>query len=158
MNALLIMCAVVWICAKVVQALIDRHDRQKVQRIRSKQTRSYNEIDRLIEVEREQQRIAREQARQAEQLAKHEQRISDLEFRMNQAEADIEHWKSQIGNLYALLDIEQSNRSKADPGSKADAACQKRIITLTNQIHTAETRLAKAQHTRATAEQQLNAA
>ena len=131
----------------------------------AEQARIQDEIDRLIEVERqqqrirnEQQRIRNEQRRQAEQLAKHEQRISDLEFRMNQAEADIEHWKSQIGNLYALLDIEQSNRSKAAPGSKADAACQKRIITLNNQIHTAETRLAKAQHTRATAEQQLNAA
>ena len=129
------------------------------------------EVERLIALEREQMRQAREleklkneqarqarvQTRQAETLAKHERRISDLEFRVSQAEADIAHWKSQIGNYTALLDLELEAQAKTEPGSKADIQHQKRIITLSNQIHAAETRLAKAKHTKTTAEKELAA-
>lgn len=108
------------------------------------------ETDRMI-------RIEREQARQAEQLAKHEKRISDLEYRMEQAEADIEHWTQTMCDLEALLDLEQAEQIKAVKGSKTDIKCQKRIIALNNQIHSAESRIAKAKHVRTMAEQELSA-
>ena len=115
------------------------------------------ETDRLIALEREQMRLAREQERQAEQLAKHEERIEKLEFRMQQAEADISHWTEQVGNLYALLDLELAEQSGTIPGSKTDIKCQKRIITLNNQIHSAEQKLARAEYIKREAKRQLAA-
>lgn len=106
---------------------------------------------------REQERQAKEQERQTEILRKHEQRISDLEYRIEQAETDIEHWKQQVGNLYALRDVAMNELEQAIVGGKNQTKYQKQIITLDNQIHTAETRLAKAKHTKKQAEQQLAA-
>lgn len=139
-----------WILYRIIKATRERERKRETQiaRIRREQTRQRKESE----------RIAREQERQAAQLKKHEQRIADLEFRMSQAEADINHWTQQIQNLYALLDIEYKNQYEAAPGSKADITSQKRIITLNNQIHTAETKLSKARHIKATAKQQLKAA
>jgi len=111
----------------------------------AEQERQQREHERLL---REQERQAKEQERQAAQLAKHERRIADLEYRMKQAEQDIAHYTETLGNLCALLDIEQAEQAAAVPGSKTDIKCQKRIITLNNQIHTAETRLNKAKHTK----------
>lgn len=109
------------------------------------------ETDRLIKLEREQQR-------QAEQLAKHEERLEKLEYRLSAAEADIEHWSEQIGNLYALLDIEMAEQAGAVPGSKTDIKCQKRIIALNNQIHTAESRVRKAQFEKSFCEKRVEVA
>ena len=77
---------------------------------------------------------------------------------MEQAESDIAHWKAQLGALYALLDLAQAEQAAAVPGSKADARAQKQIITLGNQIHSAEAKLSKAQHIKKTAERELSAA
>ena len=122
------------------------------------------EIKRLVAIEREQMRQREEQARQAQELIRHEawlkkhdKEIAELRFKLEQAESDIEHWKEQIGNLYGLLDLEKAMQAKALPGSKADYQSQKRIITLSNQIHAAESRLAKAKHTKAATEKELAA-
>ena len=138
-------------------------DRMKLEQVRMREewkarvAEAKIETDRMIKIEREQMRLAKEQQRQAEELAKHEERIADLEFRMTQAEADIDHWTEQVGNLYALLDLEQTEQAGALAGSKTDIKCQKRIITLNNQIHMAEQRLAKAKHIKETAEKKLSA-
>lgn len=124
----------------------------KVQRTFERDYNKYTE-----RAQRELEKLAREQQKQAEQLAKHEKRISDIEFKLTQAESDIEHWREQINNLYALMDIEQGAQAEALPGSKADIQSQKRIITLSNRIHTAESRLAKAKHNKAAAEKELAA-
>lgn len=107
---------------------------------------------------REQERQAREQERQSEIIRKHEQRISDLEYRMRQAESDIAHWKETVGNLYALRDVAQNELDQAIIGGKNQTRYQKQIITLDNQIHSAESRLAKAQYAKAKAERELQAA
>lgn len=107
---------------------------------------------------REQIRQARELERHEAQLAAHEKRLADLEYRMTQAEADIEHWRETVGALYALLDLAQSEQAAAVPGSKADARAQKQIITLGNQIHSAEAKLNKAEYIKKTAERELSAA
>ncbi|MBO5967291.1 MAG: hypothetical protein J6S14_02200 [Clostridia bacterium] len=106
---------------------------------------------------KEQKRLAEEQRKQAALLAKHDEQIAKLEYRMDQAEADIAHWKEAVGKLYALLDLAEAEQAASVPGSKTDVACQKRIITLTNQIHTAESKLRKAAYERNTAQSKLGA-
>ena len=105
-----------------------------------------------VEMQREQIRLAKEQERQARELEKHEawlikhdEEIEKLQFRMSKAESDIEHWKEQIGNLYALLDVAQNELEQCIVGGKNQTKYQKQVITLNNQIHAAEQRLAKAQ-------------
>ena len=131
---------------------------------RMEQQKAREETARLIELEREQMRQAKEQeklykeqARQAEVLRKHDARIADLEDRMAQAESDIAHWSETVASLYALLDIELAEQAGAMPGSKTDVKCQKRIITLNNQIHAAETRVNKAKSVKRKAESELSA-
>jgi chromosome segregation ATPase len=129
------------------------------QRIRaewmSAQQRAKAEAARMNAIERESVRLAREQARQAEQLRKHDEQIAKIEYRLSAAEGDIEHWKEQVSNLYALLDIEQMEQAGALPGSKTDLKCQKKIITLKNQIHAAENRLNKARYEKAFCQNQM---
>ena len=109
-------------------------------------------------LQREQEKLRREQEKQANQIAKHEKRIADLEFRMTQAESDIDHWKEQVGNLYALLDYVNVELEQAIVGGKNQMKLQKQVITLTNQIHAAESRLAKAEHIKKTAKKELEVA
>ena len=137
---------------------------------RKRLDREWRELQRQREEEyrervRIQEQIIREQIRQARELERHEaklvaheKRLADLEYRMTQAEADIEHWRETVGALYALLDLAQAEQAVAVPGSKADARAQKQIISLSNQIHAAESRLNKAEHIKKTAERELSAA
>lgn len=134
------------------------------------------EATRLIAIERAQYELQKEQKRQAEQiaklataqtrqekeqqkqaaqLAKHERRIADLEYRMEQAETDILHWSETVNSLYAILDVELSTQAGAMPGSDTDVRCQKRIITLNNQIHAAEARVNRAKHIKQMASMEL---
>ena len=128
--------------ALAAQIQLERRDREK----------------QAAQLEKEQSRLAKEQERQAAQLAKHEKRLADLEFKAKEAEANISHWKEQLGRLYALLDIEEAEQAGALPGSKTDLRCQKKIIALENQIHAAEARVEKAKHTKEMAERELSAA
>lgn len=115
--------------------------------IMREQERQYKEVERL----------AREQERQAAQLEKHEERIAKLEFRMEQAERDIEHWNEHLANLYAMLDYEMAQQEATVPGGREYAKRQNKIITLTNKVHTAENRLAKAEFEKTQAEKTLSA-
>lgn len=129
-----------------------RRQRLEQEQLIKEQERQRKEQERLL---REQEKQEREQRRQAEQLAKHERRIADLEFRMTQAETDILHWSETVNSLYALLDVELSTQAGAMPGSKTDVRCQKRIITLNNQIHAAEARVNRARHIKQMASMEL---
>ena len=107
---------------------------------------------------REQERLAKEQERQAAQLEKHEEQLAKLEHRLAIAEGDIAHWEDQFYNLCALLDIEQAEKAAAVPGSKSDIQHTRKIITLTNQIHAAENRLAKAKFEKSFCENKMGVA
>ena len=134
-------------------------EQRRAERERKEMARRQVEMDReMLRIVTEQKRQAREQKRQAEIIRKHEQRISDLEYRMRQAESDIAHWKETVGNLYALRDVAQNELDQAIIGGKNQTKYQKQIITLDNQIHSAESRLAKAQYAKAKAERELQAA
>ena len=108
-----------------------------------------------VEMQREQIRLAREVEKHEAWLVKHDAEIEALQFKMSKAESDIEHWKEQIGNLYALLDIAQAEMESALVGGKIQTKYQKQVISLNNQIHTAEQRLNKAQFDRDCAERKM---
>ena len=112
----------------------------------------------LAELAREQARQAAEQEKQRALLAKHEKRISELEFKMDKAIKDEEHWKEQVGNLYALLDMAQNELQQAIIGGKNQMKYQKQIITLNNQIHAAEARYDKAKQDKTMLKRELEAA
>lgn len=115
------------------------HRQEELYREQERQRRGQEQI------RREQERQHREQIRQAEQLAA-------LNFRISQAEADIAAGEERIASLYALMDIAAAAQHKAEPGSKQDEQAQRKIISLQNQIHTTEKRIAKAQFDRETAQ------
>lgn len=114
-------------------------------------------VRRQIALEREQMKLAKKQQKQAEQIAKHDKRISDLEFRMGQAESDIQFHNERIAQLDAQRDYLLLQQSGTVPGGKEHTKLQNKIMVLDNQIHAAEARLAKAQHTHDMAERELSA-
>ena len=116
------------------------------------------EYRRIVELEHEQLRIRKEQERQAEILRKHDEEIAKLQYKLSASESDIEHWKVQIGNLYALLDVAQNELEQSIIGGKNQAKYQKQVITLGNQIHAAEQRLSKAEFERDNAQKKLSVA
>ena len=124
---------------------------------KQRQAEAKIETARLIAVEREQMRLAKEQEKQAAQLAKHEKRIADLEFRMSQAESDIEFLNDRIAQLDAQRDYLLLQQSGTIPGGKEHTKYQTKIISIDNQIHTAENKLVKAKHTKAMAARELSA-
>lgn len=103
----------------------------------------------------EQIRQAKELAKHEEQLAKHEKRIADLEFKAAQAERDIEFLTETISSLDGLNDHYKMLQCGTLPGSKEWVKYQNKIMTLENKTHTAEARLAKAQHAKEMAEKEL---
>jgi chromosome segregation ATPase len=125
---------------------------------KQRQAEAKIETARLIAVEREQMRLAKEQEKQAAQLAKHEKRLADLEFRMSQAESDIEFFNGRIAQLDAQRDYLLLQQSGTIPGGKEHTKYQTKIISIENQIHTAENKLNKAQHTKAMAQREMEVA
>ena len=103
----------------------------------------------------EQIRQAKELAKHEEQLAKHEKRIADLEFKVEQAERDIDFLTETISSLDGLNDHYKMLQCGTLPGSKEWVKYQNKIMTLENKTHTAEARLAKAQHAKEMAEKEL---
>ena len=103
----------------------------------------------------EQIRQAKELAKHEEQLAKHEKQIADLEFKAEQAERDIEFLTETISSLDGLNDHYKMLQCGTLPGSKEWVKYQNKIMTLENKTHTAEARLAKAQHAKEMAEKEL---
>ena len=103
----------------------------------------------------EQIRQAKELAKHEEQLAKHEKRIADLEFKVEQAGRDIEFLAETINSLDGLNDHYKMLQCGTLPGSKEWVKYQNKIMTLENKTHTAEARLAKAQHAKEMAEKEL---
>lgn len=108
------------------------------------------------------EQLEAEQAKQAEMLkvhkyaiSLHDQKIMKIEASIAQARADVEHWKTQLGNLYAMLDIAQDELEQSIIGGTNQSKYQAKVVTLTNKIHMAETRLTKAEIARDNAERQL---
>ena len=125
---------------------------EEAAQMRAEFRRQQTESKRIVA---EQIRQAKELAKHEEQLAKHEKRIADLEFKVEQAERDIEFLTETIGNLDGLNDHYKMLQCGTLPGSKEWVKYQNKIMTLENKTHTAEARLAKAQHAKEMAEKEL---
>lgn len=130
----------------------EREREQNSAQMRAEFKRQQTESKRIVA---EQIRQAKELAKHEEQLAKHEKRIADLEFKAAQAERDIEFLTETIGSLDGLNDHYKLLQCGTVPGSKEYIKYQNKIMTLENKTHTAEARLAKAQHTKKMAEKEL---
>ena len=138
------------------------------------QARRQAEHDKAIARARmEREAMKKEQARQAAQLAKHDEMIANLTFRIQNAEHDIIHIQKQMDEYMPLLwrldeEMQELDRqiSIAQQMRKVDAVnryqkekdkVQRKIISLENNIHTAEKKLAKAQFIKAQATAKLSA-
>lgn len=152
--------ALIWQNRKLMEQLAQVSDRQedmehrldKLSRKTRKQTFKQRQFDRRLEQQRKrQERIVKEQTKQAEL-------ISRLQFQLEQAMSEIEAGSNRLSQLFALLDIAQANQAAAMPGSREDVRYQKQILTLENQIHTVEKRIAKAKFTMSDAQRRMSAA
>ena len=167
--SLIIIIAVIWSASALIHSAREKRAREQAQRIANEQARIKREMREMkqraneevaarIALEREQMRQAKEQERQAAQLEKHEKRLADLEFRMAQAESDIEFLNDRIAQLDAQRDYLLLQQSGTVPGGKEHTKYQTKIVSIESQIHTAENRLNKAQHTKAMAQREMEVA
>ena len=172
---IVIIIAAIWGTSALIRAAKEKKRQREIERINAENRQRAAEAARMreemrqqqaearawtrrqVELEREQQRQAKEIAKHEEQLAKHEKRIADLEYRATQAEADISFLQDRIASPDAQRDYLLLQQSGTVPGGKEHTKYQTKIISLDNQIHSAEAKLAKAQHTRTMAEKELSA-
>lgn len=148
---------IIWVISTAIRASSERKRRDQIARMKMEMANAKIRAKQIADLEKEQARQARELEKHEAMLRKHEEQIAKLEHQMAQAEADIISERERISGLYALLDIAESNQASAVPGSKQDEAAQRKIITLTAQIASAEKRIRKAEFTKATAEKKLAA-
>lgn len=153
--AIIAITLLLWFCSILMRAIENQKKQKTINRI-DREVKTNSTIVRQLE--REQRVLAEEQRKQAEQLAKHEKRIADLEFRMEQAEGDIEFLNERIANLDAQRDYLLLQQSATVVGGKEHTKYQSKIISIENQIHTAENKLNKAKHIKAMAEKEIEVA
>ena len=103
-------------------------------------------------------RQAKEQEKQAAQLAKHEKRLADLEERMAVAEGEIEFQAQQIERLREHIEHAETERDACVYGSSRYYQWDKKCLALEKQIHTAESKMAKAQYIKTSAQKEMEAA
>ena len=139
-------------------------DRQKKRKALLKRLEQAKVIERQEELERgqkalarEQMRLAKEQEKQGEQLAKHEKRLADLEERMAVAEGEIEFQAQQIERLREHIEHAETERDACVYGSSRYYQWDKKCLALEKQIHTAESKMAKAQYIKTSAAKELAA-
>ena len=159
MTVLLLFLSVYFIRKMIVKHQ-ERAQRNRILRekrmsaLEREQARQRKEQEKLL---KEQERQAKEQERQAAKLAKHEEMIMKLEQRVCDAERDIDFNREQIRRLHLLLHIKQSERDAAIYQGSEWQKHHKKIITLENQIHSAQKRIDKAQADKYFCEQKLSA-
>ena len=138
------------------------------------QARRQAEHDKAIaKAAKEREAMKKEQARQAAEIVKHDEMLANLTFRIQNAEHDILHIQKQMDEYMPLLwrlddEMKELDRqiSIAQQMGKVDAVnryqkekdkVQRKIISLENNIHAAEKKLAKAQFIKAQATAKLSA-
>ena len=145
--ALIVVALALYAIIKTISVVCQR---SRERRIREEQARLREELRReqreAREARAEQVRQAREIEKHDAWLKKHDAEIADLKYRMGKVEADIAHWKNQVNELYALLDYELLEQAGCTNGSREFVKHQNKVITLQNKIHSAEAKLAKAEH------------
>lgn len=132
---------------------------------RRAQEQQKEEVQRRILLEREQarlakeeERLAKEQKKQAAQIAKHEERIMSLETARDKALLTIKSQNERLSDLYAQLDYVLLLQAGTVPGGKEHAKYQNKVVSLNNQVRTAEERRFKAEKDKEMAERKLEVA
>lgn len=133
----------------------ERQAKEKA-KLRAEQEAAIAKAEReMILLRREQERIAKEQEKQAAVIAKHESEIEKLKHTVDVATSDIEFLLGRMADLEYQLDFVIHLQSGTIPGSKEHTRYQNKIVTLRNQIHTAESKLNNAQWRKEQAEARL---
>ena len=89
--------------------------------------------------------------KEAARLEKEERQKEKARFTYEQADADIAFLSDRLAQLDAQVDYLTLQQATLLPGSKGFEQIQRKLVTLYNQVHTAERQLNKAQFTRAQA-------
>ena len=152
MAAIILFTLSIWVLSAVIRNADQKRQAARIAQVKAEQARQREELKRQRE---ESKRQARQLDKHEAWLKKHDAEIEALQFKVDKAESDIEHWKEQIGNLYALLDIAQAEMNSALVGGKIQMKYQKQVIALNNQIHAAEQKLNKAQFDKDCAERKM---
>lgn len=168
--SLIIIIATIWGISALIRSAREKRARANAQRIANEQARIKREMREMrqqaneevaarIALEREQMRQAKAIEKHEAELAKHEKRIADLEFKAEQASADIEHLRVTLEDLNESFEMacQMADKAHAAGDDKREEQAKNKILTLRNKIHSAESRLAKAQHTREMAQRELAA-
>ena len=166
--SLLIIIAIIWLTSALIRSAREKRAREQAQRVASEQARIKREMREMkqraneevaarIALEREQMRQAKAIEKHEAELAKHEKRISDLEERMAVAEEEIEFQSQQIERLRAHIEHAETERDACAYGSSRYYQWDKKCLALEKQIHTAESKMAKAQYIKTSAAKELAA-
>jgi len=120
--------------------------------------RGYNlaqELSAKFRAMHERQRALEAAAQAQAQAVAVEKDLSAARYKLERAEADIDFLQRRSAELYAQLDYALMQQAALIPGSKGFESLQRRIMSLENQIHATETRLAKAQYNKEGAQRKL---
>lgn len=124
-----------------------------------------DEIDRMIQVEMEQQAIRAEQRKQQAEierheawLRKHDEQISALEFKMNQAEGKIAFLKGQIEQLRNYGDYLELERDACIEGSSNWHKWNNKCLTNEAKVYRLSEQMDKAFEARRVALEKLEVA
>ena len=147
-----IICLVCRLALSVSSAKKSKTIKREIERI-SKAQEEHEKA--LAKATRERERLRREQERQAAVLAKHEEMIARNTQILKQAVADIDFQNERLAELDAQLDYLMMKQAATVPGSKEHERLQSKIVSLHNQIHTAESKLSRAQFNREQAQRKL---
>lgn len=168
--SLIIIIFAVWGASALIRSAREQRAREKAQRMayeqerikremREMKQRANEEVAARIALEREQMKQAKAIEKHEAELAKHEKRIADLEFKAEQASADIEHLRVVLDDLNESFELacQMADKAHAAGDDKREEQEKNKILTLRNKIHSAESKMAKAQHTREMAQRELTA-
>ena len=86
--------------------------------------------------------------KEAARLEKKERQREKARFTYEQADADVLFLTDRLAQLDAQVDYLMLQQATFLPGSKGFEQIQRKLVTLYNQVHTAERQLNKAQFTR----------
>ena len=137
------------------QARARAWQREQEQRAREAARRQVEHDKAIARAAREREALRKEQARQAAEIERHNAELERMRHVIAQATADIDFLQDRTADLYAQLDYQLLLQAGTVPGSKQFEKYQSKIVTLKNQIHTAENKLSKAQWNRDTAQRKL---
>lgn len=144
--------------AEFVSRKTVKHDSRldEIEREQREQRLEQNKLfTKQLEMEQEQMIMRRQLAEQAEELDKHAKQILALKYKYQKADRDIERYKDRISDLYRLLDIEEDHYATCASGSNEQNKSFKKIVTLKNQIASAEDNYEKAKHNKQVAHTEL---